>query len=101
MSSRHFPISFLLLGALLAAVLPVPVSAGVVEGNCRLANQPAATLLIPYFEADLSDPSGQNTLISVNNASSKSALARVVLWTDWGIPTLAFDIFLTGYDVQT
>lgn len=98
MSARHFPL-FLLLS--LGALAALPARAGVVEGNCRLANQPAATLLIPYFEADLSDPSGQNTLISVNNASSRSALARVVLWTDWGIPTLAFDIFLTGYDVQT
>ena len=80
---------------------PCPPSAGVLEGNCRVANQPAATLLIPYFEVDLADPAGQTTLLSVNNASSKSALARVVLWTDWGVPTLAFDVYLTGYDVQT
>ena len=25
----------------------------------------------------------------------------MVRWTDWGVPTLAFDIYLTGYDVQT
>jgi hypothetical protein len=25
----------------------------------------------------------------------------MVLWTDWGVPTLAFDVYLTGYDVQT
>jgi hypothetical protein len=88
----------ILIGCLLVAV---PSSAGILEGNCRLANQPAATLLIPYFEVDLADPSGQTTLFSVNNAMSKPALARVVLWTDWGVPTLAFDIYLTGYDVQT
>jgi hypothetical protein len=98
MSARHFPISLLLLGALLAAA---PLRGGVLEGNCRVANQPAATLLIPYFQVDLSNPSGPTTLLSVNNASSKSALARVVLWTDWGVPTLAFDVYLTGYDVQT
>ncbi len=98
--STRRPLSFLflLLAPWLAAV---PASAGILEGNCRVANQPAATLLFPYFEVDLSDPSGQTTLISVNNASAKSALARVVLWTDWGVPTLAFDVFLTGYDVQT
>ena len=75
--------------------------AGVLDGNCRVSDQPAATLLIPYFEVDLDNASGATTLISVNNASSKSALARVVLWTNWGIPTLAFDVYLTGFDVQT
>ena len=49
----------------------------------------------------MTDPNGATTLISVNNASAKPALARMVLWTDWGVPTLAFDIYLTGYDVQT
>jgi hypothetical protein len=93
---RRFSILFL-LGCLAA----VPSAAGVLEGNCRLANQPAATLLIPYFEVDLGNPNGQSTLFSVNNASSKPVLSRVVLWTDWGVPTLAFDVYLTGYDVQT
>jgi hypothetical protein len=72
----------------------------VLAGSCRVADQPAATLLVPYFETDLSDPEGVTTLISVNNASSKPVLARVVLWTDWGVPTLAFDLYLTGYDIQ-
>jgi hypothetical protein len=99
MSSRHFhtlilfPLALLLAGA--------PSRAGVLDGNCRVADQPGATLLIPYFEVDLGDPQGQTTLISVNNASAKPTLARVVLWTDWSVPTLAFDIYLTGYDVQT
>jgi hypothetical protein len=99
MSARHFPIGrLLLLGSLLATL---PAAAGVLSGNCRVANQPAATLLFPYFEADLVSPTGQNTLLSINNASSKPVLSRVVLWTDWGVPTLAFDVYLTGYDVQT
>jgi hypothetical protein len=76
-------------------------TAGVLTGNCRVGNQPAATFLIPYFEVDLSQPGGANTLFSVNNASAKPQIARVVLWTDWGVPTLAFDVYLTGYDVQT
>lgn len=97
MTSRSFH-SLLLCGLLIAAV---PLEAGVLDGNCRVANQPAATLLIPYFEVDLADPSGATTLFSVNNASVKPVLARVVLWTDWAVPTLAFDVYLTGYDVQT
>jgi hypothetical protein len=96
--------SVLLWGVCALTALPAtvrPAEAGVLSGNCRVAGQPAATLLVPFFEADLDNPSGPNTLVSVNNASAKPGLARVVLWTDWGIPTLAFDIYLTGYDVQT
>jgi hypothetical protein len=87
--------------AALASLAAPPARAGILEGSCRVGNQPAATLLIPYFEVDLDDPNGRNTLFSVNNASSRATLARVVLWTDWGIPSLAFDVYLTGYDVQT
>jgi hypothetical protein len=90
--------SCVLTGLLLAAS---PLAAGDMVGNCRLANQPAATLLVPFFEVDLDNPGGRNTLVSVNNAAPRPVLARMVLWTDWGVPTLAFDIYLTGYDVQT
>ena len=62
---------------------------------------PAATLLVPYFEVDLNNPSGITTLFSVNNASASAAVAHVTMWTDQSIPTLDFDIYLTGYDVQT
>jgi hypothetical protein len=68
---------------------------------CSLDTVPAATLLLPYFEVDLASPSGRTTLISIANASDQPTLAHVVLWTDVGIPTLAFDIYLTGFDVQT
>ena len=88
---------------LAAALLLAPASlhAGDLTGNCRLANQPAATLLIPYFEVDVDDAGGRTTLVSINNAAPRPALARMVVWTDWGVPTLAFDVYLTGYDVQT
>ena len=62
---------------------------------------PAATLLLPYFEVDLGNTNGVDTLISVNNASASAAVANVVLWTDWGVPSLGFNVYLTGYDVQT
>jgi hypothetical protein len=64
---------------------------------------PAATLLLPYFEVALTDNPGEgvNTLFSINNASAAAALVHVTLWTDESIPTLDFDIYLTGYDVQT
>jgi hypothetical protein len=82
-------------------LLGAPAHAGILSANCRLADQPAATLLFPYFETNLQRTDGATTLISINNASSRPALARVVLWTDWGAPTLAFDVYLTGYDVQS
>jgi hypothetical protein len=91
-----------LLWVILCASLPVErAAAGVLTGNCRTAEQPAATLLVPYFQVNLDDANGAGTLISVNNASARPALARVTLWTDWGVPTLAFDVYLTGYDVQS
>ena len=62
---------------------------------------PAATLLLPYFEVDLDDIEGAETLFSVNNASATAVLVHVTLWTNESIPTLDFDIYLTGYDVQT
>lgn len=61
---------------------------------------PAATLLYPYFEVDTSDPNGVTTLISIQNASASAAVAYVTVWTDLGIPTQSFNVYLTGYDVQ-
>ncbi len=62
---------------------------------------PAATLLLPYFEVDLGDPTGITTLFSINNASATAALAHVVVWSDLSVPVLDFNVYLTGYDVQT
>jgi hypothetical protein len=62
---------------------------------------PAATLLIPYFEVDLNDPNGATTLLAIQNASASALLAHVQLWTDMGIPTLNYSVYLTGFDVQT
>src|SRR4026209_2309250 len=63
---------------------------------------PAATLLLPYFEVDVDNPvSGVNTLFSINNASSTAVLTHVTVWSDQSVPVLDFDVYLTGYDVQT
>lgn len=61
---------------------------------------PAATLLLPYFEVDLTG-NGINTLFSINNASATAVLAHVTVWSDWSVPVLDFDVYLTGYDVQS
>ncbi len=70
---------------------------------CTIDAVPAATLLLPYFEVSLEGqhPGEVNTLFSVNNASAAPAVAHITLWGDWSLPSIDFDIFLTGYDVQT
>ncbi|MEM6794769.1 MAG: hypothetical protein AAF725_12390 [Acidobacteriota bacterium] len=77
---------------------------------CTIDAVPAATLLLPHFQVDLdglgdtatlSDDSGLTTLFSVNNASAAPTIAHVTFWTDWSQASLDFDIFLTGFDVQT
>ncbi len=86
-----------------AAFLPHPAAAGVLTNNCVVGDRPAATLLFPYFEVDLANPAGRTTLISISNRDTFifPVLARVTIWTDWGIPTAAFTLFLQPNDVQT
>ena len=81
----------------LLAMVAVPSSAviGTVD------DVPAASLLLPYFEVDLDDPNGVTTLMSINNASATAVLAHVVLWTDLSVHVLDFNVYLTGYDVQS
>ena len=86
----------LLVGCLLAA-LAVPAFA--VVGT--IDDVPASTLLLPYFEVDLNNPNGVTTLFSINNASAAAVLTHVVLWTDLSVHVLDFNVYLTGYDVQT
>lgn len=85
----------------LALVGLISLSGGAVAEICTIDDVPAATLLLPYFEVDLNDPAGLNTLFSVNNASAAPALAHITFWTDLSVPVLDFDVYLTGYDVQT
>jgi hypothetical protein len=89
--------ALLLLLVLLLTAAPLPAHADL----CALDHVPAATLLLPYFEVDLNDPAGRSTLFSINNSRAEPTLAHVVLWTDLAVPTLTFDVYLTGYDIET
>ncbi|HEX8255949.1 MAG TPA: hypothetical protein VF846_22605, partial [Thermoanaerobaculia bacterium] len=60
----------------------------------------AATLLLPYFEV-AEARLGETTLFTVTNVSDVEQIARVTLWTDLSYPVITFDIYLTGYDVQS
>jgi hypothetical protein len=69
-----------------------PLAMGVAEVG------PAATLLVPHFEVDTVEPSGKNTQIRLVNAFASAVLVHATLWTDYGIPTHRFNVYLTGFD---
>jgi hypothetical protein len=87
----------LVLGLLCLVGLTGPAAA--VIGT--IDDVPAATLLLPYFEVDLDNATGVQTLFSINNASASATLAHVTVWSTWSIPVIDFDVYLTGYDVQS
>jgi hypothetical protein len=88
--------AILLISILLRLATAAPAAAVI----CTSDTVPAATLLLPYFEVDLSNPNGETTLLSINNGSPQAVLVHVVIWSDLAVPVLAFHIYLTGYDVQ-
>lgn len=98
--------ALLITGCLLALALPRAAEAQLTMAANRVANEPAATLLLPYFEVELpkkigGKSSGMNTIFSVNNASATAVLAHVTIWSDLSVPITNFNIYLTGYDTQT
>lgn len=86
-------------------LLAVSTGAATIENNasCDIAVMPAATLLLPYFEVDVNSPqdAALTTLFTVINTSRSPQIARVTLWTDLGYPVTNFNLFLTGYDMQS
>ena len=62
---------------------------------------PASTLLIPYFEVEPGNPGGVKTIVTLQNTSASAGVVRVTLWTDLGLPTASFNLYLTGYDAET
>jgi hypothetical protein len=70
------------------------------DDTCDIKVGPAATLLLPYFEVDVSGATGQTTLFTVTNVTRYPQIAHVTLWTDYAYPVLTFNLFLGGYDIQ-
>src|SRR5215213_4591430 len=85
----------LTLAGLVALAAPAAAVMGTID------NVPAATLLLPYFEVDLDNAQGINTLFSINNSAASAVLVKVLVWTDQSVPVVGFNVYLTGYDVQT
>ncbi|HEX6974336.1 MAG TPA: hypothetical protein VF147_08045, partial [Vicinamibacterales bacterium] len=70
------------------------------DDSCDIAQLPAATLLLPYFEVDFENPGAETTVFTITNVGPREQIARVTLWTDYAVPVISFNIYLTGYDVQ-
>jgi hypothetical protein len=85
---------------LIACLLGPAIASGASAPTRKTAPEPAATLLLPYFEQDLGNPNGLTTLFSVNNSSPQAVLAHVTVWSDLSVAVLNFTIYLTGYDAQ-
>ena len=75
------------------------------DDSCDIAVAPAATLLLPVFDVRIPggpEPStGDTTLFTITNVTPSPQIAHVTIWTDWSYPVLTFNVFLTGYDVQS
>jgi hypothetical protein len=71
--------------------------------SCDIGTYPAATLLLPYFEVDVTKPSNQatNTIFTVVNTAKVPQMIRVTIWTDYGYPAAWFNVFLTGFDAES
>ena len=94
---RHAFAAVLLLLALTAsAATPRTGSPATTENDdsCDIALQPAATLLLPYFEVDFkaSGSSATTALFTIQNVSPAPRISNVTLWTDWGFPAFNFPI---------
>ncbi len=88
-----------ILGASMAASGALPTTNN--DDSCDISALPAATLLLPYFEVDIDSETGENTLLTIANVTQAPQIARVTLWTDWAFPVFSFNLYLTGYDVQS
>ena len=66
-----------------------------------VSDRPASTLLLPYFEVDLANSAGRTTQFTINSATATAVLAHVTIWSDLAVPVLTFNVYLTGYDMQT
>ena len=73
------------------------------DDSCDIGVYPAATLLLPVFDVDLAGALGvgENTIFTLTNVSNVPQIAHITVWTDWSFPILDFNVWLTGYDVQS
>ncbi len=92
---KKVSIPLAVLACSLALAIPATAEVGTIDAV------PGSTLLLPHFEVDLDQAGGITTLFSINNASASATLAHVTIWSNWTVPIIDFDVYLTGYDIQT
>ena len=91
----------------IAALFAVAGSASAI--TCTIDQHPAATLLVPYFEATFAPdgtpvgtgPDARDTLVTICNASSAPMIAHVNVFNERTELVLDFNIALTGFDCQS
>jgi hypothetical protein len=91
----------------IAALFAIAGSASAI--TCTIDQRPAATLLVPYFEATFNPdgtplgagPDARDTLVTICNASSAPMIAHVNVFNERTELVLDFNIALTGYDCQS
>lgn len=91
----------MVIAVAICAVLGLATSRSANAAIATIDQVPAATLLFPYFEVDLGNVNGTTTLLTVQNASATAILAHMTVWSDQSIAVAAFNIYLTGYDLQS
>lgn len=88
------------LSVFVVGILIAPWAHGVIG---TMDTVPSATLLLPYFEADTEfgateyDRPGPRTAFTMTNVTASSVIAHVMLFTDYGIPSVYFDVVLPAY----
>jgi hypothetical protein len=91
----------------IAALFAIAGSASAI--TCTIDQRPAATLLVPYFEATFNPdgtpsgtgPNARDTLVTICNASSAPMIAHVNVFNERTELVLDFNIALTGFDCQS
>jgi hypothetical protein len=96
-------VTLLVAGSAFAQVSLDPFTIAANDATCDIAVTPAATLLLPYFEVGTSTDTtvAVNTLFTITNTTNMPAIAHITIWSNWSYPVIDFNIFLTGYDVQS
>jgi len=91
----------------IATLFAIAMSASAI--TCTIDQRPAATLLVPYFEATFAPdgnplgtgPDSRDTLVTICNASSAPMIAHVNVFNERTALVLDFNIALTGFDCQS
>ena len=93
----------------MAVVALLAIAAGAGAITCTIDQRPAATLLIPWFQATFNadgtiqgtGAAALDTLVTIGNASSAPMLAHVNVFNERTELVLDFNIALTGFDIQS